>query len=240
MSYYEEVKLPRPLTKKEIYILYEKIKNGDKKAREEVIEHNILLVLKIANKYKSDQIIKDELISVGILGLIKGVDTFDTSTNHQFSTYVFTCINNEILQFLRESKKNIINMSMEESIGFGSDGNSLHLEDILSDTEAENNLFACEEQELINQVREAISSLSKKEQSFIAKRYGFLNGVKMTQRELSEDLGCTRSNVSRIEIKTIKKLRNMLNKRGVIEVNDNALNREKVKSKKICNNNIKE
>lgn len=209
--------LPRPLTGIEIYTLYEKMQNGDKKAREQIIEHNIRLVLKIVRKYDNYDYISKDLTSIGLIGLIKGVDTFDTHKNNQFSTYVSVCINNEILYYLRSNKREFDSIKFEDIVPSKNYENKMTYENFLYDEEAEKSLLAFEEQDFIKFIRKIIASLSDDERILIEKRYGFIDDKVMTQTQLAKELGVNQSCLSRKEQKILKKLKILLNK------NDNGL-----------------
>ena len=130
----ESNKLPKPLSKKELYSYLEQYKQGDLKAREQVIIHNIRLVLnQVSKKFANTPYDKKELVSIGVVGLVKSVDTFDTDKNFEFATYATRCIDNEILMFLRKGKKSAFDQSINTPIGTDKEGNEKKIEDILED-----------------------------------------------------------------------------------------------------------
>ena len=197
--------LPPPLSKEEETKYVEKSMNGDIKARNILIEHNLRLVVFLAKKYENTKIDLEDLVSIGTIGLIKGVNTYKQDKNIKLATYASRCIDNEILMYLRKTKKKRTEISFEDSLSYDADGNELHLEDVLG-TEPdivtknlENNL---DRKILYEEVRK----LKGRDKDIIEYRYG-LNGKKeMTQKEVASLMGISQSYISRIEKKVIKKL----------------------------------
>ncbi len=182
-----------------------KMKNGDMKAREELIEKNMRLVAHITKKYQGTDIEQDDLVSIGTIGLIKAVNTFDSNKGIRLATYAAKCIENEILMVLRNNKKKQNNVSIEEPIGIDKEGNEINLMDILcSDEDVEEtvtlNLQIKRLYDLID------SELNSRERTIIYLRYGLNNNPALPQREVASLLNISRSYVSRIEKKAINKL----------------------------------
>lgn len=205
-----ETLLP-PLEKEEEDYYLEKFKNGDIKARNKLIEHNLRLVVFIARKYETNTYNLEDLISIGTLGLIKGIQTFKIDKNIKLATYASRCIENEILMFMRKKSRMKVEVSLDEPLNVDYDGNELLLQDILTTNESEvqDNLEFNEKRKLMY---EAINDLKPKEQEIINLRYGLINNQEMTQKEVADYLGISQSYISRLEKKIIKKLQVKLNK----------------------------
>ena len=176
---------PAPLRKDEENRLFEQMKSGDAHARDKIIEHNLRLVSHIIKKYYSSYEYPDELLSIGSLGLIKAVDSFKNDFGTKFATYGARCIQNEILMFFRSKKKNISDVSINDTIDIDKDGNPLTYLDIISIEESiEENLDL---KEYVNKVREFVdSSLDKRENQIIVLRYGLKGFMPKTQREVAK------------------------------------------------------
>lgn len=198
---------PKPLSAKDERLYFEKMKNGDKNARNKLIEHNLRLVAHIIKKYYSSNVDQDDLISIGTIGLIKAVSTFDYTKGNRFATYGSRCIENEILMHFRTVKKTANEVYFDNAIDTDKDGNQLTLMDIISD---DNNI--CDEIELKIRTCQLYkfveNSLDRREFEIISKRYGLYNRKSLTQREVAEELNISRSYVSRIEKKALEKLKN--------------------------------
>lgn len=196
---------PEPLSKEEEERQLELLLKGDKNARNTLIEHNLRLVAHIVKKYESTRNDIDDLISIGIIGLIKGIDTFSYKYGTKLTTYCARCIDNEILMYFRVDKKNNKNISIEESVGFDKDGNEITFMEILKtpkpdfaeDIHIKNN---------IESLRKYMNILSDREKTIIYKRYGLNNYDELTQKEIAKELGISRSYVSRIEKRALTKL----------------------------------
>lgn len=199
-------KFPKPLSeeKEKEYLL--KSKNGDIKARNILVEHNLRLVAHIIKKYYAVNVDQDDLVSIGTIGLIKAINTFDMDKNIKLSSYASRCIENEILMHFRNLKKSSQNVSLEDAVDIDKDGNTLKLMDLLSiDDDFADNLDKKLNLQKINKY--LTETLTKRELQIINLRYG-LNGSKpLTQREVSSIMDISRSYVSRIEKKALEKLK---------------------------------
>lgn len=198
--------LPPPLKGAEEAKVMERIEKGDEKAREVLITHNLRLVVYIAKKFESPSANVEDLISIGTIGLIKAVNTFCPSRNIKLATYASRCIENEILMYFRGTKKNSLDISMNEEIDSDADGNALTLTDIMS---VEDNIV--DELDLKMKIEKLAGfikkCLSPREALIIRLRYGLDSQKPLTQREVSSMLKISRSYVSRIEKKALLKLR---------------------------------
>ena len=200
---------PPPLSAKRERECLEAMKNGDLNAKNELIEHNLRLVAHIIKKYYSSSVQQDDLISIGTIGLIKAINTFDTDKGTRLATYAARCIENEILMQFRAQKKTAQDISVNEPIDTDSEGNPLTLMDIIS-TEDE----IVEDIYKMTMLKKLSTEVGKikdpREKSIIMMRYG-LDGMRpMTQLEVSKKLNISRSYVSRIEKKALKELRKAL------------------------------
>ena len=200
---------PEPLSSEEERIYLEKLSTGDEDARNILIERNLRLVAHVCKKYSNSNVDQDDLISIGTIGLIKGINSFKPEKGARLSTYVSRCIDNEILMYLRKTKKKRTEVSFEDSLSFDSEGNELHLEDVLGTKE--DIVTKPIEDELDKKLMyKEVSKLGKRDKEIIELRYG-LNGKKeMTQKEVANMLGISQSYISRIEKKVIKKLSNII------------------------------
>ena len=197
-----------PELEREYLVRYQK---GDMEARNLLIEHNLRLVAHVSKKYQSPEYETDDLISIGIIGLIKAVMTFDSSKNNRLATYAARCIENELLMMLRSRKKISREVSMDERIGTDQEGRELRLADIL-ESEPVDVVENLETQKNIRQLRTCLPEvLDDRELLVICARYGLMGKEERTQREIAEQLGISRSYVSRIEKKALEKLREELN-----------------------------
>ena len=201
--------LPEPLSreKEEEYLCLSE--QGDQKAKDILIEHNLRLVVFLAKKYENTGVDLEDLVSIGTIGLIKGINTFHRGKNIKLATYASRCIDNEILMYLRKTKKKRTEVSFEDSLSYDSEGNELHLEDVLGTDD--NIVTKPIEDELDKKLMyKEVSKLGKRDKEIIELRYG-LNGKKeMTQKEVANLLGISQSYISRIEKKVIKKLSNII------------------------------
>lgn len=208
---------PKPLTaeEEEKYLAAFREK-GDKKSRDTLIKHNLRLVAHIAKKYQGAED-TDDLISVGSIGLIKAINTFDPSKGTQLATYTARCIENEILMLLRSNKKYKNNVSIYDSVGVDKDGNELTILDLIA--EKEDGVLAKVENKLIKDkfIEVMEKCLSQREYKILSLRYGLKGGRPLTQRETAKLLKISRSYVSRIEKKSIEKIKEMV-KKDKIEV----------------------
>ncbi len=197
---------PKPLTTKEEEALVKKMESGDKKARKKLIEHNLRLVAHIVKKY-SNAGDADDLISAGTIGLIKGVDTFNSEKGSQLSTYCSRCIENEILMLIRINKKHNQVYSLEESLGEDKDGNEITLEDTIGSEIDE--LASKTENKIMSETMDRIlkEKLSEREYQILCMRYGLKNTPALTQREVAKILNISRSYISRLETKALKTIK---------------------------------
>ena len=196
---------PDPLSKEEEEECINKMLNKDSDARNKLIEHNLRLVAHIAKKYDNLKEDTDDLISIGTIGLIKGIDSYSPNKNVKLTTYVAKCAENEILMYFRGNKKNMNNVSLNEPIGLDKDGNEITYEDVIK----ENNKEIIDELYLkdnINLLKQYINVLSPREKKIILLRYGLLNEEEQTQKEIAKKLHISRSYVSRIEKRALIKM----------------------------------
>ncbi len=201
--------LPPPLDKAEELEYVKKAQNGDMDARNKLIEHNLRLVVFLAKKYENTKIDLEDLVSIGTIGLIKGVNTYKLGKNIKLATYASRCIDNEILMYLRKTKKKRSEISFEDSLSFDADGNELHLEDVLG-TDFDIVTKGLEEKFDRSILYQEVAKLKGRDKDIIEYRYG-LNGKKeMTQKEVASLMGISQSYISRIEKKVIKKLSNII------------------------------
>lgn len=201
---------PKPLTPEEEEKYLERYEKGDEEARNILIERNLRLVAHIVKKYSNTGKDTDDLISIGTIGLIKAISTFDRSKGTRLATYAARCIDNEILMTIRSSKKAKMEVSLQEPIGVDKEGNEISLMDILgTDTDQ-----VIDEVDLKIQTKKLYQNMSKvlkdREKIIIELRYGLTDGGCKTQREIANMLGISRSYVSRIEKRAIKKLNKAL------------------------------
>ena len=198
---------PRPLSAAEEREAVEAwAERGDLEARNKLIEHNLRLVAHIVKKYYAQTGEQEDLISIGTIGLIKGVSTYRPDKNVRLATYASRCIENEVLMYFRAQKKSAGDLSLSESVDTDGDGNSLSLMDTLAEEDdlLENISAAEQRREVAEQVERV---LTKREAELIRARYGLGGRQPLTQRETAEQLGISRSHVSRIEKKALEKLR---------------------------------
>lgn len=196
---------PDPLSKEEEDKCIELAKTGDKDARNKLIEHNLRLVAHIVKKYDNKKEDVDDLISIGTIGLIKGIDSYSYKHGTRITTYCARCIENEILMYYRNNKKNSKNISINESIGFDKDGNEITFLDILKTPKPD---FALDvyQKDNINLLKDYFKVLTEQEKEIIIKRYGLNNNEEVTQKEIAAQLGISRSYVSRIEKRALTKM----------------------------------
>ena len=197
---------PRPLTAKEEREYLERFQNGDMKARNKLIEHNLRLVAHIIKKYYSSQSDQDDLVSIGTIGLIKAVNTFDSGKGIRLSSYAARCIENEVLMFFRNGKKSAQDVSMNEPIDTDKEGNTLTLMEVMSteDNIVDNLDIKIKSEQLKKYLVEV---LTPRERIIIELRYGLNGSRPLTQREVAQRLKISRSYVSRIEKKALLTLR---------------------------------
>lgn len=177
----------------------------DKHARDMLIEHNLRLVAHITKKYENSNIDNDDLISIGTIGLIKGIDSYSKKHGTKITTYCARCIENEILMFFRSNKKNINNISLDEPIGYDKEGNDITILDVLK-TPKPDYIEDMDLKDNIKFLNEYLKKLTKREQEIIIRRYGLCNHDEQTQKQIAKDLNISRSYVSRIEKRAITKV----------------------------------
>ena len=197
--------LPPPLDREEEIKYVEDFLNGDMNARNVLIEHNLRLVVFLAKKYENTNIDLEDLVSIGTIGLIKGVNTYKLDKNIKLATYVSRCIDNEILMYLRKTKRRKSEVSFEDSLSFDAEGNELHLEDVLgTDNDIVTKRLEDETDRKI--LYSEIEKLSARDKEIIEYRYGLNGKEELTQKEVADKLGISQSYISRIEKKVVKKL----------------------------------
>ena len=201
-------KLPEPLTKEDEIKYVQLSMKGDKIAREILIEHNLRLVVFLSKKYDNTMIDLEDLVSIGTIGLIKGVNTYKLDKNIKLATYASRCIDNEILMYLRKNKKRRTEISFEDSLSYDQEGNELHLEDILG-TEKDNVTKKIEDKELEKLLYKELDKLKERDKLIMILRYGLYNSLEYTQKEVAEKLGISQSYISRIEKQVIKRLKSL-------------------------------
>ena len=182
-----------------------KLKDKDKKYRNKLIEHNLRLVAHIVKKYDSKYVDNDDLISIGTIGLIKGVDTYKENHNVKITTYCARCIDNEILMYFRKNNKYKNDISINDPIGYDKDGNPIEILDVIKTEDVD---FS-EDIELKDNIKlliKYLNVLTRREKEIIIDRYGLDNKKSLTQKEISKRLGISRSYVSRIEKRALTKL----------------------------------
>lgn len=201
--------LPEPLSKEEEEYYLVMAEDGDLFARDKLIEHNLRLVVFLAKRYENTRVDLEDLVSIGTIGLIKGIKTYKMDKNIKLATYASRCIDNEILMYLRKNKKVSGEVSFDESLSFDPDGNELHLEDILG-TDPDIVTKGLEHEVERNMVLDEINKLSNRDREIITLRYGLMGKKEMTQKEVADLLGISQSYISRIEKKVIKKLKSIV------------------------------
>ncbi|MEG2457517.1 MAG: RNA polymerase sporulation sigma factor SigK [Bacilli bacterium] len=196
---------PTPLSKEETNKNIELLLKGDKSARALLIEHNLRLVAHIVKKYDSFNEDPDDLISIGTIGLIKGIDSFSDKNGAKITTYVAKCIENEILMYFRSNKKNNNNVSLNDTIGFDKDGNEIAFIDVIKGQgEDVNDIVFLKDN--INLLKDYIKYLTPREKNVIVMRYGLLGTEELTQKNIASILHISRSYVSRIEKRALVKM----------------------------------
>lgn len=201
--------LPEPLSKEMEELYIEKMQQGDIYAKEQLIEHNLRLVVFLAKKYENTGVDLEDLVSIGTIGLIKGIQTFQSGKNIKLATYASRCIDNEILMHLRKNKKTKTEISIDASLSLDGEGNELHLEDVLG-TDADIVTREIEEASDKKIMLQEVMKLKPRDRDIIVLRYGLLGNDELTQKEVAEKLGISQSYISRIEKKVIKRLRTVV------------------------------
>lgn len=200
---------PKPLSAAEERDYLERFANGDMEARNVLIEHNLRLVAHIVKKYYTQESEQDDLISIGTIGLIKGISSFKPERNTRLATYAAKCIENEILMYFRSRKKSQNEVSLSDSIDTDQDGNSLYLMDIVG---VDDTMYAdLQDKEDCVLIRKLVREcLTPREEEIVSLRYGLGGHMPRTQREIAAKLGISRSYVSRIEKRALEKLEDAL------------------------------
>ena len=201
--------LPPPLSKEAETDAILKAQAGDSLSRDKLIEHNLRLVVFLAKKYESTGYDIEDLVSIGSIGLIKGIETYKPDKNIKLATYASRCIANEILMFIRKNKKRKTEISFEDALSYDSEGNELHLEDILG-TEEDIVYKEFERVSFKEHLVKELNTLTEREKVIMTMRYGLNNTDYYTQKEVAEILGISQSYISRIEKKVIKRLQQAL------------------------------
>ena len=196
---------PDPLSKEEEDNYVYKASKGDVDARNKLIEHNLRLVAHIVKKYDNKSNDTDDLISIGTIGLIKGVDSYSKSHNTRLTTYAARCIENEILMYYRNNKKHSKDISISEPVGFDKEGNEITILDILKTDKPDFALDIHKENNIKN-LKKYFNVLTEREKEIVIKRYGLNNEDELTQKDIAKKLGISRSYVSRIEKRALTKI----------------------------------
>lgn len=199
-------KLPSPLSQEEEQELLEKLMNKDLDAKNTLVEKNLRLVVYIAKKFENSGINIEDLISIGTIGLMKAVNSYNLDKNIKLATYASRCIENEILMYLRKNSKTKTEISIDEPINVDSEGNDLLLADILG-TDNDSIFKSIEESDNKKVLVAAIKNLNKREKLIMQLRYGFDGIDELTQKEVADKLGISQSYISRIEKKVINSLK---------------------------------
>ncbi len=198
--------LPPPLKKDIEEDLVRRSNIGDMEARNKLIEHNLRLVVFLAKKYDNTMYDLEDLVSIGTIGLIKGIKTYKLDKNIKLATYASRCIDNEILMFLRKNKKRMSEVSFEDSVNLDSEGNELHIEDIFgTEEDLVEKSIECKDDKIL--LASEVKKLDERDKEIIELRYGLSGKKELTQKELAEKLNISQSYISRIEKKVIKKLK---------------------------------
>ena len=200
---------PKPLSKKEETVLLEKLSQGDESAKKKLIEHNLRLVAHVVKKYYANYSEQDDLISIGTIGLIKGVNSFKAEKGTKLATYCARCIENEILMYFRNNKKLSQEISFSDPIDTDSEGNPLTLMDIIAiddtivdDIDTKNKLIRLSE--IVNSIK------NQRDKTILAKRYGLDGSTPLTQKEIAKELNISRSYVSRIEKRMLEEIKELI------------------------------
>ncbi len=212
---YNQMCLPEPLNEEEERFYVLKMLDHDISARNVLIEHNMRLVVFIAKRFESPKVLLEDLISIGSMGLIKGVETFKLDKNIKLATYASRCIENEILMFLRKVSKQKNEVSLDEALNVDGDGNELLLADVIptNQTLAIDEAISNEKERMMY---EAVEKLNAREREIITLRFGLYKTEELTQKEVADKLGISQSYISRLEKKIIDKLKLEMEKKLTI------------------------
>lgn len=195
----------RPLSNKEEKDCFEELAKGNLKAREKLINHNLRLVAHVAKKYENHMDDMEDLISIGTIGLIKAIDSYQPTMQTKLATYAGRCINNEILMHLRTNKKRALDVSLNERVGMDKDGSDIVLEDVIEAPQIDLNALI-ETDDQIKSLHQYLSVLEPREKEILIYRYGLFNQDELTQKEIAKKYHISRSYVSRIEKRALVKL----------------------------------
>ena len=198
--------LPPPLSNEEEDEMLERLSKNDEEARKTLVERNLRLVVYISKKFENTGVGIEDLISIGTIGLMKAINTFNTGKNIKLATYASRCIENEILMYLRKSSKIKGEVSIDEPLNQDGDGNELLLSDILG---TENDVTSREIEDEVDKklLKASMEKLNKREKNIMELRFGFINGNEKTQKEVADMLGISQSYISRLEKKIIGKMK---------------------------------
>lgn len=203
--------LPPPLTPEQEKALLTRMMAGDAAARDDLITHNLRLVVYLAKKYENSGVPQEDMISIGTIGLIKAVNTFTPARNIKLATYASRCIGNEILMYLRKSSNRRQEASIDEPLNTDGDGNELLLSDVLGSDQ--NQISAQLEQDAEkDMLRQAVARLAPRERQIMQMRFGLADGIERTQKEVADAIGISQSYISRLEKRIILRLRRELEK----------------------------
>ena len=196
---------PSPLSAEEEKYYLEQMANGDREAREKLIEHNLKLVAHIVKKYQNQNGDKEDLISIGTIGLIKAIDSYSPDKGTKLATYAARCIDNEILMLFRSTKKSRNDVSLYDPIGFDKEGNEICLIDVVKDDGKNINDVVIQQMDL-EKIEKNLGQLTERERDIIVRRFGLGKHKEETQQEIADSYGISRSYVSRIEKRALLKL----------------------------------
>lgn len=204
--------LPPPLTKEEEETIMLQLKEGDESNRDLLITHNLRLVVYIAKKFDSPTASTEDLVSIGTIGLMKAVKTFDPTKNIKLATYASRCIENEILMYLRKASNSKVEMSFDEPLSIDWDGNELTLRDVLG-TDPDDISQELEYEDEKRLLRLVVSELPKKERDIMEQRFGLNNSAVHTQKQLADKMGISQSYISRMEKRILNKIKSEMERR---------------------------
>jgi RNA polymerase sporulation-specific sigma factor len=203
--------LPETLTEEDENVYFDMIKSGNPLGRQKLIEHNLRLVVYVSKRFSSTDIDVDDLISIGSLGLIKAVNTFNSDKNIKLATYASKCIENEILMYLRKISKQKQMISLDEPLNVDSEGNELVLFDLLpaEDVSPQDDMEKSTEKKILWRV---LNRLDAREREIMVMRFGLSGGEELTQKEVADSLGISQSYISRLEKKIVVRIRKEMSK----------------------------
>ncbi len=206
IGYIHSTAYPKPLNKSQELEYLIQMGKGNENARNKLIEHNQRLVVHIAKKFDLNSDNFEDYISTGIIGLIKAIDSFDYTKGHRLTTYASKCIENEILMYMRQIKKNPSTLSFDDPIGYDKDGDSIQLIDVIKDERLDDPLTMMQLNDNKRKLLQYLNQLSEKEKRIIIDRYGLFNQPEKTQKQIAKEENISRSYVSRIEKRAFVKL----------------------------------